>query len=353
MAGEVGANNDRFTALPGSKSWGAAPRTGPKMMFRSRTAQTTFLAVGSALALVTVTDGDRVYAEGHLDASYTISFAHIPVGEITATAVFGQNEYAISARARAGGVLKALLVDGEASFSTQGTIKGDYPVPTTFTSKIVSSAENSDMTMTLDEGGNVKELTATRPSSSDRVPVTISNRQNIVDPLSALLFSAIASGEGLSQEACRRTLPIFDGHQRYDLKLAFKRMDKMTAEKGYAGPVVVCSVSYEPIAGHRANIPLVKYLSEGREMEIALAPIAGTRLLAPFRLSVASTLANLMIEANRFETIVAPAPEGTPSTTRPADTSSTPSDGVSERCVRVPNGLTVCQQAPKPAPERR
>jgi hypothetical protein len=33
------------------------------------------------------------------------------------------------------------------------------------------------------------------------------------------------------------------------LKLAFKRMDKMTAEKGYAGPVVVCSVSYEPIAG--------------------------------------------------------------------------------------------------------
>src|SRR5262249_55271051 len=45
---------------------------------------------------------------------------------------------------------------------------------------------------------------------------------------------------------------------------------------GNAGPVVVCSVNYEPIAGHRANIPLVKYLSEGREMEIALAPIAGT-----------------------------------------------------------------------------
>jgi hypothetical protein len=36
------------------------------------------------------------------------------------------------------------------------------------------------------------------------------------------------------KEGCRRTLPIFDGHQRYDLKLAFKRMDKMTAEKGYA-----------------------------------------------------------------------------------------------------------------------
>ena len=289
----------------------------------------TILATVSALALIMATAGDRAHADGNLDASYTISFARIPVGEITATVVFGQNEYAISARARVGGVLKALLVDGEASFSTDGIIKSDYPVPTTFTSKIVSNTESSDARMVLEEG-NVKELAATPPPSSDLVPVTKANRQGIVDPLTALLFSAAAAGEGLSQEACRRTLPIFDGHQRYDLKLAFKRMDKMTAEKGYAGPVVVCSVNYEPIAGHRANIPLLKYLSEGREIEIALAPIAGTRLLAPFRLSVVSTLANLVIEANRFETVMAPAPEGTPPTAHPVDTSSTRRDGVLE-----------------------
>ena len=74
----------------------------------------------------------------------------------------------------------------------------------------------------------MKELAATPPPSSDRVPVTNSNRQGIVDPLTALLFSADAAGEDLSPEACRHTLPIFDGHQRYDLKLAFKRMDKVT-----------------------------------------------------------------------------------------------------------------------------
>ena len=194
---------------------------------RPQTGSSAQPAAGSALALITATAGDRAHAEGNLDASYTISFARISVGEITATGVFGQNEYAISARARAGGVLKALLVDGEASFSTDGTIKGGHPVPTTFTSKMVSNAETLDVTMVLDEGGNVKELTATPPPSSDRVPVSNSNRQGIVDPLTALLFSATAAGEGLSQEACRRTLPIFDGHQRYDLKLGFKRMHKM------------------------------------------------------------------------------------------------------------------------------
>src|SRR5262249_248363 len=145
------------------------------MMFRSRTVQITILAAGSAFTLVTATAGDSAHAEGNLDASYTISFARIPVGEITATAVFGQNEYAISARARAGGVLKALLVDGEASFSTQGTIKDGHPVPTTFTSKIVSNTETSDVTMVLDEG-HVKELAGTSPPSSDRVRVTKPNR---------------------------------------------------------------------------------------------------------------------------------------------------------------------------------
>ena len=117
--------------------------------------------------------------------------------------------------------------------------------------------------------------------------------------MTAMLFSATAAGEGLHRDVCRHTLPIFD------LKLAFKRMDKVTAEKGYAGPVVVCSVSYEPIAGHRPY-PLIKYLSEGREIEMALAPVAGTRLLAPFRMLVESALANLVIEADQFEVTAQP-----------------------------------------------
>ena len=266
--------------------------------FCGNTAQRT-IVICSALAFMMAALGDHARAGGNLDASYTISFARIRVGDINATVEFGDSEYAISARGRAGGVLKPLM-DGEGSFTARGTIKDDHPVTTTFTSKIVSNAETSDVTMVLDEG-SVKELAAAPPPSSDVVPVTEANRQGIVDPLTAMLFSTAAIGEGLSQEACRHTLPIFDGRQRYDLKLAFKRMDKVTAEKGYAGPVVVCSVRYETIAGHRASTPLVKYLSEGREMEIALAPVAGTRLLAPFRVLVVSMLANLVIEANRFE----------------------------------------------------
>src|SRR5262249_40826574 len=286
------------------------------MMFHSRAAQTTLLATGSALVLLLAALDDYAHAEGNLDASYTISFARIRVGDMAATVVFGESEYAISARGRAGGIMK-VLVDGEASFTTRGTVKDGHPVPTTFTSKIISNTEISDVTMVLDEGG-VKELAAGPQPGGDRVPVTEANRQSIVEPLTAMLFSAAAAGEGLSPEACRQTLPIFDGHHRYDLKLRFKRMDEVTAEKGYAGRVVVCSVGYEPIAGHRPSTPLVKYLSEGREMEVALAPVAGTRLLAPFRVSVMIMFANLGCKANWFKAPARPLAVPTFSDRKPA-----------------------------------
>ena len=68
-------------------------------------------------------------------------------------------------------------------------------------------------------------------------------------------------------------------------------MDKLFGDQGYKGPVAVCALSYEPIAGHGGSTPLAKYLSEGREMEIALAPVSGTPVLAPVRLFVASMVA--------------------------------------------------------------
>jgi hypothetical protein len=273
-------------------------QTKAQQMVQSRAIQTTLTATICIFALTIAAVG-QVLGESSLDTSYIVSFARVPVGEITASLVVGNTEYKMSARGRAGGIVKVLL-DGEGSFITQGTNVDGGLEPKSFTSKIVSNKGTSEVTMVFD-GGGVKELAATPSPGSDRVPVTETNRQGVVDPLTAMLFSASVVNERLSKDACRHTQPIFDGQQRYDLKLTFKRMDKMAAEKGYAGPVVVCSLRYEPIAGHSASNALVKYVSGGHEMELALAPIAGTRWLAPIRFSIASTIANLVIEASRFE----------------------------------------------------
>jgi hypothetical protein len=40
-------------------------------------------------------------------------------------------------------------------------------------------------------------------------------------------------------QACERTVAIFDGHTRYNLRLAFERLSTVRAAEGYEGQLVV------------------------------------------------------------------------------------------------------------------
>ena len=93
---------------------------------------------------------------------------------------------------------------------------------------------------------------------------------------------------------------------RYDLQLAFKRMDTVKAEKGYAGPVVVCSVYFSPLGGYIPSRATIRYLKEQRDMEVWLAPIAGTRVLVPFRAQGPTPIGEAVMEATQFVTEAEP-----------------------------------------------
>jgi uncharacterized protein DUF3108 len=250
--------------------------------------------------------GHAAHADSRLDARYKMTVAGIAIGKSEINVVIGSAEYTTSASGRASGVLR-VLVSGEGSVSTHGAIVDGRLVPASFTSSTTREDEKADVKMTLD-GGTVKDLTAqVSTTGEERVPVTEAHRKGIIDPLTALLVQVGGSGEVVAAEACQRTLPIFDGRRRYDLTLSFKRIDTVKAAKGYAGPAVVCGIAFKPLAGHRPGSPLVKYLADGRDIELTLAPIAGTRVLAPFRLSIANMLGNMVVEATEFETATTPA----------------------------------------------
>jgi hypothetical protein len=257
-------------------------------------------AIAGIAAALFVAGAGSAHAQVKLAAQYTISVARIPIGEIKWSLDLSADRYTATASGHASGVLR-VLASGEGTLEAHGLVKDGALSPTEFTAKTKSDGDNADIRMVLD-GGAVKDLDAsTPPPSEDRVPLTDAHRQGVTDPLSAVMIASAGNGDVLSADACKRTLPVFDGRRRFDLALSYKRMDKVKAEKGYDGPVVVCAVTFKAIAGHRASSPLVKYLSGGRDIELWLAPVAGTRLLAPFRLQVASMLGNLVVAADTFE----------------------------------------------------
>jgi hypothetical protein len=118
--------------------------------------------------------------------------------------------------------------------------------------------------------------------------------------MTASLMRTPGNADPMTAETCQRSAAIFDGRMRYDLKLAYKRLDKVKAEKGYQGPVVVCSVSFTPLAGHIPSRAVIKYLTSMQDAEVWLAPVAGTRIVVPFRISVPTPLGDAVIEATQF-----------------------------------------------------
>ena len=173
----------------------------------------------------------------------------------------------------------------------------------TYVAIVKSRKKKDEVRVTLDKG-SVKDASSDPPPDHDRerVPVSEADLQNVFDPMSATLLATPGNGNPLSAEACQRTMPIFDGRLRYDLQFAFKRMETVKPEKGYSGPVVVCSVTFKPVAGYIGSRATIRYLSKIRDMEIWLAPIAGTRVLVPFRAQGPTPIGEAVMEATQFVT---------------------------------------------------
>lgn len=259
------------------------------------------LATAALLALPATAQG-----ESRLEAHYTLSVARIPLGAVAWTVEVDAGSYGAAATGAARGVLR-IITSGTGTLTTRGLIRDGRPVPALFTADMVSDGETSRVKMALDNG-DVKDLAIDAPAHKDRVPVTEAHRRGVIDPLTAMLAPAGRTGDVVSAAPCERTLPIFDGARRFDLKLSFKRFDVIKLAQGYQGTGVICAMAFQAVAGHRATSPLVGYLSGGRDMEIWLAPLAGTRLLAPVRLSISNMLGDLVLAADRFDVTVSPDP---------------------------------------------
>ena len=87
---------------------------------------------------------------------------------------------------------------------------------------------------------------------------------------------------------------------------SFKRIERVQAQKGYQGPVAVCGVAFVPLAGYVPQRPAIKYLMAQRDMEVWLAPIAGTRVLVPFRAQGPTPIGHAVLEATQFVTVATP-----------------------------------------------
>jgi hypothetical protein len=245
------------------------------------------------------------YAQSKLDARYTAWLSGIPLGKGAWVIDIGEDQYSAVAIGKTSGLVR-IFAPGEGSGASNGFVVSNQFAPSNYAASITTGKKTEEIRMTL-SAGNVDDfaITPAPPPLPDRVPLTEAHRRGVLDPMTASLSRVPGNGDILSPEACQRRLSVFDGRLRYDLAFAFKRVEMVKA-KGYAGPAIVCAVHFSPVAGHVPDRAAIKYLMQQRDMEVWLVPIAGTRVLVPFRASVPTPLGLGVLEATQFVSVPLP-----------------------------------------------
>jgi uncharacterized protein DUF3108 len=259
-----------------------------------------------ATALLGVLVPREGQAQARLEAQYEASLAGIVVGKGAWNIDILEDQFSANAYGGTSGLMKTFS-SGSGNTSSQGKVVNGALVATSYTAGTVTAKRTEQIHMTL-QNGNVKEygIDPTPPVDPDRIPVTDAHRRGVYDPMTAALLRVPGNGDPLAPDACRTGAAIFDGRMRYDLKLDFKRTENVKADKGYHGPAIVCAVYFTPIAGYIPDRPVIKYLAAQRDIEITFVPLAGTRILVPFRMRVPTPLGMAMLEATQFVTQVLP-----------------------------------------------
>ncbi len=259
--------------------------------------------VVAALALASA----PAQAEGRLQARYEVTLAGVPVGRGAWSVEIADDHYAATATGATTGLLHAIS-GGRGSGAAQGRIVNGRLTPTSYTATTETSHKAETIRMAL-AGGDIVDATIEPKPSADpaRIAVSAADRRGVFDPMTGTLLPMPGAADPVSAEACKARTAIFDGRMRYDLRLEFKRIDKVRAAKGYQGPAVVCAIYFSPRSGYVPDRFAIKYLAAQRHMEVWLAPIAGTRILVPFRLSIPTPLGAGVMTATEFVATAAPA----------------------------------------------
>ncbi len=242
--------------------------------------------------------GDKVFTIG-----YTVSLNGLLLGRGDFAGRVSKGAYRLKGKARLTGIA-GMLFDYSASGEVDGRLGQRQHRPRSF----VSSASEANQKQVVRMGfsrGKVARL-ALNPQvnpSRDRIKVRDAHKRGVVDPMTAMILPAGKNG-GIDASTCNRTIPVFNGRERFDLRLNYKGVRTVGSSRsaGYRGQVVICQALYRPVAGHRQGRSEVNYYANAKSMEVWLAPAGDTGLMVPYRMVLPTPLGTGVIQATRFTT---------------------------------------------------
>ena len=229
-------------------------------------------------------------AEADASASYVLTLGGINIAAMTVDLKDDGSRYSLDLSANVAG-LGAVVASGTASASSAGRSSGRDLQADQFALQTKANGESFDVEVAF-SGGGVSALQVNPPiiDNYDRVPLERSHLSGVGDFLSAFVLK----GEGLDKSLCQRQAQIFTGVERFDIAMTYAGDDEATSPRtGYQGPVVLCTVDYNPVSGHFTSSDITNYMADSDRIIIWYAPLAETGYYIPYRVLLGTNMGDL------------------------------------------------------------
>lgn len=219
---------------------------------------------------------------GQVHAVYRIEFNGFDIGSFDFSANVNGASYTLTGDAKISALLGAFRWQG--ATRTSGSLAADAPKPAGYTFDFNASSKSGSIKMGF-AGENVTSLAHVPPfvPQPGIINVREQHLKAVLDPLSAVM----ALSRSDSANPCGRRLSVFDGKQRFDLMLSFRRQERISEQRpsGQPGVAYVCKVKYTPIAGHKVSEE-TRALAMSNDIEISLRPVPSANLFVPHSITI-------------------------------------------------------------------
>jgi Protein of unknown function (DUF3108) len=208
-----------------------------------------------------------------IDAKYKITLNGFEIGTFRFKSDVTSSRYSVDTDVELSALLGIFQWRGVTR--SAGTFASNTPQPSGFLFRFQSSSRSGSVKLGFDKTGvNDVAVLPVVARAPDLVPLQRKHLQGVLDPLSAIV--ALTHFDG--KQPCGRKVEIFDGKQRFDIKLRYSRHVPIAA--GRRGQAIVCRVKYTPVGGYRAN-EQTRAMAANNGIEIAFRRVPSAGLMVP------------------------------------------------------------------------
>lgn len=228
---------------------------------------------------------------------YEISIFGLSIARAATETTVSGSRYNLNGNFKTSGLARVFDDTAGTVHVTGNAVKGKV-IPSTFDLNYKHGRKNKRTTIRFANGNVV--AAENQPPVKKRDPWVETSPQdllNVSDALSALMIPATDPSS-----VCNRTLSVFDGQTRADIKLSFNGTESFTAD-GFTGESVICSAKFIPISGYQKGKKSIDYLANKSRISVSFASLGDSGIYAPVVARIGTQIGTLKISASRFEKV--------------------------------------------------